>query len=205
MASEAGCHWYYHREEFYDTPGQISGLSFAIEKETRRKGFALIMIVGMHLEEELPQKFKDIVIVRATREAKKDTKTIDDQSKASDVEPCFVHPLHIDVYLAADEIVDSYLTPTETVDLRTRMCVFLNFKEIQELNKLLLVDLNKLLLVDLRARQEQQPVVESIGDVFLPHIAGFEQAYSRYIPRIALSEFAYKKEAAQNPTFKAFL
>ncbi|KAG0291667.1 RHO1 GDP-GTP exchange protein 2 [Linnemannia gamsii] len=75
--------------------------------------------------------------------------------------------------------------------------VFLNFKEILELNKLL--------LADLRVRQEQQPLVESIGDVFLPHIAGFEQAYSRYIPRIALSEFAYKKEAAQNPTFKAFL
>ncbi|KAF9903889.1 RHO1 GDP-GTP exchange protein 2 [Linnemannia zychae] len=75
--------------------------------------------------------------------------------------------------------------------------VFLNFKEILELNKLL--------LADLRARQEQQPLVESIGDVFLPHIAGFEQAYSRYIPRIALSEFAYKKEAAHNPTFKAFL
>lgn len=75
--------------------------------------------------------------------------------------------------------------------------VFLNFKEILELNKLL--------LADLRARQEQQPLVESIGDVFLPHIAGFEQAYSRYIPRIALSEFAYKKEAAQNPTFKTFL
>ncbi|KAF9118650.1 RHO1 GDP-GTP exchange protein 2, partial [Mortierella sp. GBA39] len=75
--------------------------------------------------------------------------------------------------------------------------VFLNFKEILELNKLL--------LADLRARQEQQPLVENIGDVFLPHIAGFEQAYSRYIPRIALSEFAYKKEAAQNPTFKAFL
>ncbi|KAF9149587.1 RHO1 GDP-GTP exchange protein 2 [Linnemannia schmuckeri] len=75
--------------------------------------------------------------------------------------------------------------------------VFLNFKEILELNKLL--------LADLRARQEQQPLVESIGDVFLPHIAGFEQAYSRYIPRIALSEFAYKKEAAQNPNFKAFL
>ncbi|KAF9087415.1 RHO1 GDP-GTP exchange protein 2 [Mortierella sp. AD031] len=75
--------------------------------------------------------------------------------------------------------------------------VFLNFKEI--------LALNKLLLADLRARQEQQPLVESIGDVFLPHIAGFEQAYSRYIPRIALSEFAYKKEAAQNPGFKAFL
>ncbi|KAF9919873.1 RHO1 GDP-GTP exchange protein 2 [Linnemannia zychae] len=75
--------------------------------------------------------------------------------------------------------------------------VFLNFKEILELNRKL--------LVDLKARQEQQPLVESIGDVFLPHIAGFEQAYSRYIPRIALSEFAYKKEAAQNPNFKAFL
>ncbi|KAK3839861.1 MAG: Dbl homology domain-containing protein [Linnemannia gamsii] len=101
------------------------------------------------------------------------------------LEEIFINPL------MAGNIVSPEKLPTLIED------VFLNFKEILELNKLL--------LVDLRARQEQQPVVESIGDVFLPHIARFEQAYSRYIPRIALSEFAYKKEAAQNPTFKAFL
>ncbi|KAI1316398.1 RHO1 GDP-GTP exchange protein 2 [Mortierella claussenii] len=75
--------------------------------------------------------------------------------------------------------------------------IFLNFREILELNKRL--------LADLRERQEQQPLVEAIGDVLLQHIAGFEQAYTRYIPRIALSEFTYKREEAHNPKFAQFL
>ncbi|KAG0201531.1 RHO1 GDP-GTP exchange protein 2 [Mortierella sp. GBA30] len=75
--------------------------------------------------------------------------------------------------------------------------VFLNFQEILELNRKL--------LKDLRIRQEEQPLVESIGDVILAHIAGFEQAYIRYIPRITLSEFSYKKEEARNPKFAQFL
>ncbi|KAF9576365.1 RHO1 GDP-GTP exchange protein 2, partial [Lunasporangiospora selenospora] len=75
--------------------------------------------------------------------------------------------------------------------------VFLNFKGI--------LALNKRLLEDLRARQEQQPLVESIGDILLAHITGFEQEYANYIPQIALAEYAYKKEEAQNPRFAQFL
>ncbi|KAF9570825.1 RHO1 GDP-GTP exchange protein 2 [Mortierella alpina] len=75
--------------------------------------------------------------------------------------------------------------------------VFLNFQEI--------LDLNRKLLKDLRARQEEQPLVESIGDIILAHILGFEQAYTRYIPRITISEFSYKKEEARNPKFSQFL
>ncbi|KAF9436303.1 RHO1 GDP-GTP exchange protein 2 [Entomortierella beljakovae] len=75
--------------------------------------------------------------------------------------------------------------------------IFLNFQEILELNRAL--------LVELRRRQEAQPLVVSIGDVFLGHIAGFEAAYLRYIPRIALSEFTYKREEEQNPKFAQFL
>ncbi|KAF9109928.1 RHO1 GDP-GTP exchange protein 2 [Mortierella sp. AM989] len=75
--------------------------------------------------------------------------------------------------------------------------IFLNFQEI--------LALNRSLLTDLRLRQEQQPLVESIGDILLAHIAGFEQAYLRYIPRIALSEYTYKKEEEENPRFAQFL
>jgi len=75
--------------------------------------------------------------------------------------------------------------------------VFLNYNEI--------LTLNKQLLEALRARQEEQPLVERIGDVLLSHVIGFEDAYKRYIPRIALSEYAYKKEEAKNPTFAQFL
>ena len=48
-------------------------------------------------------------------------------------------------------------------------------------------------------------MVEAIGDVLLPHIIGFEEAYTRYIPRIAISEFIYTKESKRNPRFKQFL
>ncbi|KAG0250360.1 RHO1 GDP-GTP exchange protein 2 [Mortierella polycephala] len=75
--------------------------------------------------------------------------------------------------------------------------VFLNYKEI--------IEVNKKLLKALRIRQEEQPLVESIGDILLSHIVEFEEIYSRYVPRIALSEFAYKKEEAQNPKFAQFL
>ncbi|KAK5816813.1 hypothetical protein F5H01DRAFT_187035 [Linnemannia elongata] len=75
--------------------------------------------------------------------------------------------------------------------------IFLNYHEILELNRAL--------LEALRARQEEQPLVEAIGDVLLPHIVGFEEAYTRYIPRIAISEFIYTKESKQNPKFKQFL
>lgn len=75
--------------------------------------------------------------------------------------------------------------------------VFLNFREI--------IELNKRMLADLRERQQQQPLVESIGDILLAHIAGFESAYMRYIKRIALSEYTYKKEEAHNPRFAQFL
>ncbi|KAI8603740.1 Dbl homology domain-containing protein, partial [Dissophora ornata] len=75
--------------------------------------------------------------------------------------------------------------------------IFLNYKEI--------LGLNKRLLEDMRIRQEQQPLVERIGDTLLSHIAGFEDAYTRYIPRIVLSEFASKREEAQNPKFAQFL
>ncbi|KAG0297818.1 hypothetical protein BGZ97_004220 [Linnemannia gamsii] len=75
--------------------------------------------------------------------------------------------------------------------------IFLNYNEI--------LDLNRALLEALKARQEEQPLVEAIGDVLLPHIIGFEEAYTRYIPRIAISEFIYTKESKQNPRFKQFL
>ncbi|KAG0018570.1 hypothetical protein BGZ80_007014 [Entomortierella chlamydospora] len=75
--------------------------------------------------------------------------------------------------------------------------VFLNYKEIH--------DLNKKLLEQLRVRQEEQPLVEKIGDVLLTHVIGFEEAYSKYIPRIALSEFISKKEEARNPKYAQFL
>jgi len=75
--------------------------------------------------------------------------------------------------------------------------IFLNFREI--------IELNKRMLADLRERQQQQPLVESIGDILLAHIAGFEPAYMNYIQRIALSEYTYKKEEAQNPKFAQFL
>ncbi|KAG0272112.1 hypothetical protein BGZ95_012155 [Linnemannia exigua] len=75
--------------------------------------------------------------------------------------------------------------------------IFLNYNEI--------LDLNRALLEALKARQEEQPLVEAIGDVLLPHLVGFEEAYTRYIPRIAISEFVYTKESKQNPRFKQFL
>ncbi|KAG0290145.1 hypothetical protein BGZ96_006363 [Linnemannia gamsii] len=75
--------------------------------------------------------------------------------------------------------------------------IFLNYNEI--------LDLNRALLEALKVRQEEQPLVEAIGDVLLPHIVGFEEAYTRYIPRIATSEFTYTKESKQNPRFKQFL
>ncbi|KAF9547600.1 hypothetical protein EC957_008256 [Mortierella hygrophila] len=53
MTSTADSQWYYQKEEFYGTPSQISGLSFPVEKESRHKGIAFIMMVGMHLK--LPQ------------------------------------------------------------------------------------------------------------------------------------------------------
>lgn len=93
--------------------------------------------------------------------------------------------------LRASDIVDPSKRETLIED------VFLNFQEV--------LALNKRLLQDLRTRQEQQPLVESIGDVLLPHIIGFEQVYTSYIPRIAHSEFAYKREEAQNPKFAQFL
>ncbi|KAF9934943.1 RHO1 GDP-GTP exchange protein 2 [Mortierella alpina] len=74
---------------------------------------------------------------------------------------------------------------------------FLNYKEILELNKKL--------LEAMRTRQQEQPVVESIGDIILSHVVEFEQAYTRYIPRIALSEFTYKREEERNPKFAQFL
>ncbi|KAF9105265.1 hypothetical protein BGX27_009707 [Mortierella sp. AM989] len=75
--------------------------------------------------------------------------------------------------------------------------VFLNYKEIH--------NLNKKLLEQLRVRQEEQPLVERIGDILLTHVVGFEEAYSKYIPRIALSEFISKKEEARNPKYAQFL
>ncbi|KAF9974865.1 RHO1 GDP-GTP exchange protein 2 [Actinomortierella ambigua] len=75
--------------------------------------------------------------------------------------------------------------------------VFMNYQEIRRLNKNL--------LAALRERQAEQPLVEAIGDVLLPHIMGFEKAYMEYVPRIALSEFAHKKEEASNPKFAKFL
>ncbi|KAG0291633.1 RHO1 GDP-GTP exchange protein 2, partial [Dissophora globulifera] len=100
-----------------------------------------------------------------------------------------------------EEIFITPLRNSDIVDIEKREelieDVFLNFREILELNKRL--------LADLRVRQEQQPLVESIGDVLLAHIAGFESAYTRYIPRIAISEFTYKREEAHNPKFAQFL
>ncbi|KAG0047494.1 RHO1 GDP-GTP exchange protein 2 [Gryganskiella cystojenkinii] len=75
--------------------------------------------------------------------------------------------------------------------------VFMNFKE--------LLALNKRLLAELRVRQEEQPLVESIGDILLAHVAGFEQSYTSYISRIVISEFMYKREEARNPKFAQFL
>ncbi|KAF9318836.1 RHO1 GDP-GTP exchange protein 2 [Podila horticola] len=101
------------------------------------------------------------------------------------MEEIFIAPLR------ASDIVDPSKRETLIED------VFLNFQEV--------LALNKRLLQDLRTRQEQQPLVESIGDVLLPHIIGFDQVYTSYIPRIAHSEFAYKREEAQNPKFAQFL
>jgi protein BUR2 len=50
MTSTVDNQWYYQKEEFYGTPSQISGLSFPVEKESRHKGIAFIMMVGMHLK-----------------------------------------------------------------------------------------------------------------------------------------------------------
>ncbi|KAG0267171.1 RHO1 GDP-GTP exchange protein 2, partial [Mortierella polycephala] len=97
-----------------------------------------------------------------------------------------------------------FITPLRTRDIvdperRETLIedIFLNFQEILELNRRL--------LKDLRTRQEQQPLVESIGDVLLAHVTGFEEAYKRYVPRITLSEYSYKKEEASNPEFAQFL
>ncbi|KAF9582187.1 RHO1 GDP-GTP exchange protein 2 [Lunasporangiospora selenospora] len=75
--------------------------------------------------------------------------------------------------------------------------VFLNYKEILELNRKM--------LEALRVRQEQQPLVENFGDILLSHAVGFEKAYSHFIPRIVLSEFTSKREEATNPKFQRFL
>ncbi|KAG0206241.1 RHO1 GDP-GTP exchange protein 2 [Mortierella sp. GBA30] len=101
------------------------------------------------------------------------------------MEEIFITPLR------AGDIVDP-----EKVDALIED-TFLNYKEIQELNKKL--------LEAMRVRQQEQPLVESIGDILLPHVLEFEQAYMRYIPRIALSEFASKREEARNPKFAQFL
>lgn len=93
--------------------------------------------------------------------------------------------------LLAGDIVD----PERREDMIEN--IFLNFREI--------IELNKKMLADLRRRQEEQPLVEGIGDILLSHIAGFESAYTRYIQRIALSEFTYKREEVQNPKFAQFL
>ncbi|KAI1296262.1 RHO1 GDP-GTP exchange protein 2 [Mortierella claussenii] len=101
------------------------------------------------------------------------------------MEEIFITPLRAGDIIAADK-VESFIED-----------VFLNYKEI--------MDLNRRLLEDLRARQEEQPLVERIGDILLAHVVGFEEAYTRYIPRIALSEFTYKREERQNPKFAQFL
>ncbi|KAF9364118.1 RHO1 GDP-GTP exchange protein 2 [Mortierella sp. NVP85] len=101
------------------------------------------------------------------------------------MEEIFINPLLI------GEIVD------DGKKLDMIESIFLNFREI--------IELNKRMLADLRERQQQQPLVESIGDILLAHIAGFETAYMKYIQRIALSEYTYKKEEAQNPRFAQFL
>ncbi|KAG0303192.1 RHO1 GDP-GTP exchange protein 2 [Dissophora globulifera] len=75
--------------------------------------------------------------------------------------------------------------------------VFMNYKE--------LLALNKQLLADLRVRQEEQPLVESIGDILLAHIARFEQAYTSYISRLTISQFMCKREEARNPKLARFL
>ncbi|KAF9204689.1 RHO1 GDP-GTP exchange protein 2 [Haplosporangium sp. Z 27] len=75
--------------------------------------------------------------------------------------------------------------------------VFLNYKDILEKNKRL--------LEQLRIRQEEQPMVETIGDVLLAHVVEFEDAYLKYIPRISISEFISKKEEARNPKYAQFL
>ncbi|KAF9189116.1 RHO1 GDP-GTP exchange protein 2 [Haplosporangium sp. Z 11] len=101
------------------------------------------------------------------------------------MEEIFITPLR------AGGIVDAEKLETLIED------VFLNYKEI--------IEVNKKLLKALRLRQEEQPLVESIGDILLSHIVDFEDIYSRYVPRIAFSEFTYKKEEAQNPKFAKFL
>ncbi|KAG0367023.1 hypothetical protein BGZ54_004537 [Gamsiella multidivaricata] len=101
------------------------------------------------------------------------------------MEEIFINPLR------AGDIVDSEKVDEFIED------VFLNYKEI--------MGLNKNLLEALKVRQEEQPLVERIGDVLLAHVVGFEEAYARYIPRIALSEYAYKKEETKNPKFAQFL
>ncbi|KAF8924113.1 RHO1 GDP-GTP exchange protein 2 [Dissophora ornata] len=101
------------------------------------------------------------------------------------MEEIFITPLR------AGDIVDAYKREALIED------IFFNYREILELNKRM--------LADLRERQQQQSMVEAIGDVMLAHIAGFELAYTRYIPHIAIAEFTYKKEEAQNPKFAQFL
>ncbi|KAF9360376.1 hypothetical protein BGX26_009622 [Mortierella sp. AD094] len=101
------------------------------------------------------------------------------------MEEIFIKPLR------SGDIIDSERVEEFIED------VFLNYKEIH--------DLNEKLLRQLRVRQEEQPLVERIGDVLLTHVVGFEEAYSKYIPRIALSEFISKKEEARNPKYAQFL
>ncbi|KAF9584155.1 RHO1 GDP-GTP exchange protein 2 [Lunasporangiospora selenospora] len=75
--------------------------------------------------------------------------------------------------------------------------VFLNYKEI--------LRLHKPLLEALRDRQEEQPIVERIGDILMSHLVRFEEVYTRYSSRIILAEFFYRKEEAQNCRFAQFL
>ncbi|KAG0309254.1 RHO1 GDP-GTP exchange protein 2 [Dissophora globulifera] len=101
------------------------------------------------------------------------------------MEEIFINPLRM------GEIVDP-----ERVESLIES-IFLNYREI--------LDLNKQLLSNMRTRQEEQPLVETIGDVLLSHVVGFEDAYTRYIPRIALSEYVCNREEARNPKFAQFL
>jgi hypothetical protein len=91
------------------------------------------------------------------------------------------------------------------VDRRDAFCdnIFNNYLELLSIHK----DLYR----DLRDHQSQcqannaSGFVDQIGDIFLHHIPRFIQAYQTYGPHVILSEYAIKKEMANNILFQNFV
>ncbi|ORZ06022.1 CNH domain-domain-containing protein [Absidia repens] len=106
-----------------------------------------------------------------------------------------------------DELFAKSLRDAQCIEVERRdaFCdnVFNNYLELLTIHKELCRDLQD--HQSLCQANNASGFVDQIGDIFLYHLPRFMDAYERYGPHVVLSEYAVKKEMANNILFQNFV